>query len=250
MDNFLHVNIMKFEVNDNKTIITIFERVSEVMDEVRLEYDSDGVRCRALSRSHVEFVQFDLQSSFFTEYNVDTPDAICVDLSELNKVLKRCKNNDTLSMSVDEGNLIVTFSGDSTRTFNIRLIDLEYESPNAPVLDLPVTLDMDSDVLADMLDDALLFSESARFTVDEDYLYCHGEGDFGDTTSKYIHGEQITESVASTFNIPSLKGMLKTKSLAKNCTLRLGENQPLLLTFNVDDGVLEFMIAPRIETDY
>lgn len=237
---------MKLVLNNNKQFKQVFEVISNITDEIRIECDTDGLRLRALSRSHIEYVSLDLKSRFFDEYACETPETICLDIMEFNKVLKRCKNEDRLIMGTDDSNLVLTFEGDSTRVFHVRLIDLEYDTPNAPVLELPVTLNIDTSVLVDMLDDAVLFSESARFDVDGDYLYCRGEGGFGDTVSKYVHGERVVDSVGSMFNIGSLKSMLRMSSICDDVSMSLGDDNPLFLTFDIGDGVLEFMLAPRV----
>ena len=242
---------MFLELSDNIILKNCFEAISTIVDEVSLECDSEGMRLRALDRSHITFVEMDLKSDLFDSYKCETPEKVNVDTDELMKVLKRCKSKDLLRLETDESNLKLTFDGDSTRLFNIRFIDISYDSPVPPKVELPVSLSLPVEVLSDFLEDMLLFDETVDFVVDEDYLKCVCDGDFGDSTVQYIHGENVNEVVKSKFNIPKIKDMLRAKKLSKVVTLELGSDMPLFLTYNISngDGKLSFLLAPRLEAE-
>ena len=121
--------MFKIELHDSSIFKTIFKSISSIIDEVILECDEEGMRLRALDRSHITFIQLELKNELFTEYICDTPEKISIDTTELMKVLNRLKSKDVLGLTTDEGNLIITLTGDATRTFRIKFIDLEYESP-------------------------------------------------------------------------------------------------------------------------
>lgn len=242
---------MELTLYNNNIMKDLFDAISTIVDEVSLECDSEGMRLRALDRSHISFVGMDLKSSLFDEYNCETPEKINIDTSELMKILKRCKSNDLLKIETNEGNLRLTFEGDSTRQFSLRLIDISYESPQPPTINPPVTLKIPVEILNDFLKDMSIFGETITFIVDEDYLKCNGENEFGDTEVKYLHGENINEVVQSTFNIAKIQDMLRAKKLNKEIILKLGLDTPLLLSFEIgmNDGELEFLLAPRLQED-
>ena len=121
---------------------------------------------RALDRSHIAFVEMDLQSSLFDEYKCEKPEKIVIDSNALTKVLKRCNSKDLLRLETDESHLILKFEGDNIRTFNLTLIDVEYESAVPPTIEHPVSVPIPEDALVDME----LFCETLSFNVDEDYL--------------------------------------------------------------------------------
>ena len=242
---------MKLELYNNNILKDIFETINMIVDEIGIECDNEGIRLQAIDRSHITFVSLDLKSSLFDEYTCETPEKICLDTGELMKVLKRCKNNDLLKWESDISNLHLTFEGDSTREFNIRLIDLEYESPQPPELNPPVTLKLPVETLNDFLGDIELFGETIQFTVDENYFTASGDGDFGDSTVKYLHGEHVREVVVSRFNIARIKDMLRAKKLNKEINLKLGTDMPLILEYdiNIGEGLLSFLLAPRLDIE-
>ena len=240
---------MRLELTNNRIMKDCFDTISRIIDEIVLECDAEGIRLHALDRSHITFVEMDLRESLFDDYNCDEPEKIMVDAGELMKVLKRCKPKDRLFMESDESKLILKFEGDSTRTFKISLIDSDYESQKPPELNHKIHLKIPVTVLEDGLEDTLVFGESVQFLVDEDYFICKSNNDMGDTETKYIHGEHVSDVVGSTFNIKKIKDMLVAKKLSREIILGLGDDMPLTLRFDIglDDGYLSFLLAPRLE---
>lgn len=241
----------KAELNNTNIFKTAFDSIASIIDEVTLTADSEGIRLKALDRSHITFVDLELDADLFNEYICDVPEKMNIDTSEFMKVLKSSKPNDILQLSVDESNFIIVFEGDATRKFNIRLIDLEYENATPPMIDHPINLTIPSELLKDALNDMKLFSEKIIFTVDQDYLKLSTEGTFGDGEIKYIHGENVTETCQAIFDIGKLISIMKASKFSKECTLNLGNDLPLKITMELvtGDGRLSYLLAPRIERD-
>ena len=145
---------MKFELANNKIVKDCLETVCLIIDELVFEADSEGIRLRALDKSHISFIDMEWKSILFDTYECKEPCSFTVDASELLKIIKRIKTDDVLSAGLDEGNLILKYNGDSTRTFKLRLIDVEYETPVPPTVNYPVHLSIPTDVFNDSIVDA------------------------------------------------------------------------------------------------
>ena len=242
---------MKFEISNNKIIRDSLETVCIIIDELCFEADSEGIRLRALDKSHISFIDMEWKSILFDTYQCSEPCSFTVDASELLKIIKRIKPDDVLSLGLDEGNLILKYNGDSTRTFKLRLIDVEYETPTPPTVEYPVTLQIPVDVFNDAIVDAELYGEKISLSVDNDYFITSADGEFGVNHNRYLHGESIGDYVKSTYSIPKIKEMLKAKGLSHEVRLGLGNDLPLTLEYHspTNDYKLGFLLAPRIETD-
>ena len=242
---------MKFEISNNKIIRDCVETVCIIIDELCFECDSESIRLRALDKSHITFLDLEWKDHLFDMYQCKEPISFCVDASELLKIIKRIKTNDVLSMGLDEGNLILTYSGDSTRTFKLRLIDVEYETPVPPKVEYPVHLNIPTDVFTDAISDAELYGEKISLSCDNDYFITSADGEFGVNHNRYLHGESIGDYVKSTYSIPKIKEMLKGKSLSHEVQLGLGNDLPLTLEYHspTNDYKLGFLLAPRLEVD-
>lgn len=242
---------MKFELSNNKIVKDCLETVCLIIDELSFECDAEGIRLRALDKSHITFIDLEWVHHLFDAYECKEPVSFCVDASEFLKVIKRIKSNDVLSIGLDEGNLILTYNGDSTRTFKLRLIDVEYETPVPPTVEYPVTLQIPVNVFADAISDAELYGEKISLSCDNDYFITSADGEFGVNHNRYLHGESIGDYVKSTYAIPKIKEMLKGKSLSHEVVLGLGNDLPLTLEYHspTNDYKLGFLLAPRLE-DY
>ena len=243
--------MIRFEISNNRIIRDCLETVCIIIDELVFECDSESIRLRALDKSHISFIDMEWKESMFDMYQCSEPVSFTVDASELLKIIKRIKGDDVLSLGLDEGNLILKYEGDSSRTFKLRLIDIEYETPVPPTVNYPVTLNIPVKVFDDAVADAELCGDKISLSCDNDYFITSADGDFGINHNRYLHGENIGDYVKSTYSIPKIKEMLKGKSLSHEVRLGLGNDLPLTLEYHspTNDYKLGFLLAPRIETD-
>lgn len=241
----------KLELSDNSIFKEAFDSITAIVDEVICVVDSEGFRINAIDRSHIVFVTLDLKPTVFDSFESVQPERITIDTSEFMRILKRMKKQDILTLTNDEGNLIIKLSGDVDREFKIRLIDSDYEIPQPPAIEPPCLINVNSGLIKDCIGDMELFSDKLSFMIDEDYLRVITDGEFGDADVKYLHGADIYEVVRSMFSIEKLKQMMKASNFSNDVELALGNDMPLILNFVLpaDDGKLSFLLAPRLETD-
>jgi proliferating cell nuclear antigen len=243
--------MFKAELSNPNILKTSFDAISSIVDEVQIQTDSEGFRLDALDRSHITFVHLELKSSLFDEFVCDEPEKINIDTDEFMKVLKRSKSTDRVIMSLDEGNFIITFEGEAKRTFKIRLIDIEYESPTPPQLNSPTKFEIPFNLLKDSIQDMDLFSDKITLMVDSEKFRASAEGEFGDANIEYIHGEKIDTEAKSVFSLEKIREMLKADKFSEMAIINLGTDIPLYLTLRRVDGEVElsFLLAPRIESE-
>lgn len=244
--------MVNLELMDNKIFKDAFESITRIVDEVVCKVDSEGFHVSAIDRSHICFVSLNLEPSVFDEFECDVPEKLCIDTDEFMRILKRIKKNDILKLSVDENNLIITFEGDVTRTFKIKLIDIDYESPSAPDVPLQCSINVDSGLVKDAITDMELFSEKLYFLIDKEYFIVNADGEFGDAQFKYLHGENgINEVAKSSFSIDKLKDVFTASKFSDIVEINLGIDMPIKIKFELvtGDGELEFLLAPRIEAE-
>lgn len=243
---------MKMELINNDIFKHCFESVSRIVDEVTCDVDSEGFHMEAIDRSHICFVSLNLTYDLFDTFECEAPERLCLDTNEFMQILKRMKKNDVLGLSVDENNLIINLMGEVEKTFKIRLIDIDYDAPKSPNLELPVGVEMESNLLKDALGDMDLFGDSLTIEIDTDYVYIYTNGEFGDANFKYLHGETgITENVKSSYSIPKLKDIFSASKFSDTVKIMLGNDMPVKFEFHTigEDGILGFLLAPKINQE-
>lgn len=211
----------------------------------------DGIYMDAIDRSHITFVHLELKNELFDEYSVDGEEKINIDTEELVKVLKRVRSTEIITLETDENNLIISIENDAKRSFRIRLIDISYEKPKTPKLDLPVSVEVPVDVLRDAIRDLEMFNDKIVFEVDENKLLITGESEFGDVKIEYPHAEEVDSKVRSVYSLEKVKEMLKAYKFSDRVIVSLGNDTPLDLTFELPEGEgrLTFLLAPRLEAE-
>ena len=176
----------KVELSNNSVIKNSFESISKLVDEITLTADSEGMHLRALDRSHITFITLDLDKTLFDEYECDVPEKMAIDCDDFYKLLKKCEKDDMLKLSVDESNLLITFEGDARRKFKLPFIDMEYDNPTPPNIDLPCKITIPSTLLKNYIDDMGFFSDKLDFIIDENYFKVKTSGQKGEAETEKI----------------------------------------------------------------
>lgn len=243
--------MFKLILSDPSIFKTSFDAISSIVDEVQIEVDSDGLRLNAIDRSHVTYVHLELKESLFDVYECDKPIKLNLDTEELMKVLKRSKSDDVMELTVDAGSLIITFEGAVKKTFKVKLIDLEYDTPAQPQIEYPININIPITTLKEAIQDIEIVADRVLFDVDEDKLTLEAVGEFSDAKVEYLHGEKITETAKAIYAIENIKEMLKAEKFADNTYVQFGDDMPLTLVLELlnNEGELSFLLAPRIEEE-
>lgn len=228
--------------------------ISELIEEGRFKIKKDGIELLAADRAVVAVVDFKFSSKNFKEYRFQSDSTIGINLNNLLQVLKRAKSADVLKMELKEDSLSMIFEGRSKRKFTLPLIEIREEVPaGIEKLSFPAKVELDSEVLADGIDDADLVSDSVVMELDKDKFILKAQGDSSSTELELRAGEdckiETKESVRARYSIDYLKKMLKAKKLCDRVVLALNTNYPLKMTFNYSGGLvsLSFILAPRVE---
>lgn len=243
--------MFKLVLSDPSIFKTSFDAISSIVDEIQIEVDSDGLRLNAIDRSHITYVHLELKENLFDIYECDKPIKLNLDTEELMKVLKRSKNDDVMELTTDAGNLILTFEGAVKKTFKVKLIDLEYDTPDQPDIPYDLKIPIPITILKEAIQDIEIVADRVSFTVDEDNIILEAVGDFADAKVEYLHGEKVNEKVRAIYAIENIKEMLKAEKFADNTYISLGTDMPLTLYLELlnDEGLLSFLLAPRLEDE-
>ena len=242
--------MFKCSVIDTSEFKNIFEGLARIIDETQLQADSEGLRCEALSRDHVSFINLDFEKDSFMEFVCDEPMKLNISTDEFYKVLKRAKSNDEIYLEADENNIILTFKGSATRRFTIRQIDLEYSNPGMP--ELPFTIKeihTNFNIFKQGVDDCEMYSDKFTLMFDENNISIETMEVVGEIKEQWAHDKMNVLPTKSTYSCEKIKDFLKINKVTEELILSLGEDMPLLCKLIGSYVEIQFMLAPRIEAD-
>ena len=248
---------MKLSLAEPKYFKDSIAIISDLVEEARFKITKNAVEMVAMDPANVAMVIFKLPSSAFAEYDVKKELEVGIHLGEMKQVMRRAKQNDTVSLEVTSENRIqVTFRGANVRTFSMPIIEFEEKEQKVPELNFPVSITTPSANLVDAIEDVDIIAESVTFVAEPDKLVLMAEEDMSNAKIE-IKKDDLTKIKADTqdkirakYSIEYLKKMISGSKLADTVQIRFNKDYPLKLDFKeVDKVMLSFILAPRVEND-
>lgn len=248
---------MKLVLAEPKYLKESISIISDLVNEARFKINKEGIELVAMDPANVAMVVFKLLSSSFTEYDVKKDVEIAINLSNLKQILRRANPNDMLTLELDGDNkLKIQLKGNTTRTFNLPLIDLEEKDRKIPDLKFSVSISMPTAVFNEAIQDVDVVSESVTFLAEPKKFTVHAEGDLSQASIEIKDGKEIkinvegNEKIRSKYSVEYLKKMINGSKIADEMVIRFNKDYPLKVEYKALDKVLlSFILAPRVEND-
>ena len=248
---------MKLVLAEPKYFKDSISIISELVSEAKFKVNADGLEMIAMDPANVAMVIFKLLSSSFTEYDAKEPEEVSINLNNLKQILRRAKNDDTLTLETTEDNkLKIQLKSNTTRSFSIPTLDIEDKEQKVPELNFPIVIEADSDVLSEAIEDVSVVAESVTFLGEKEQLSVKAEGDLSKAFIEIKNGERTsiktdsTEKFKAKYSLEYLKKMVAGGKLSDNLSLHFNTDYPMKLEYKVTDKLLlSFILAPRVDND-
>jgi proliferating cell nuclear antigen len=251
--------MFKIKVNDAKQLRDMITAISILVDEATFDITPDGMKLRAMDPSRVAMVDFEWPKTVFDEYTCDAPMKMCVNISEMLKLLKRAGKDEAVELSLDEktGRLQLTISGKYTRAFNMPTLEAAEEEVPTPKIAFNVHVKATTQGLREAIEDATLVSDHVKIEADPEKLVLHATGDLMGANIELKKGSDALldldakEAAKATFSLSYLAEIIKAAvSTSDIATLEFSTDMPIRLDFQQPkEGKLTFYLAPRIEVE-
>lgn len=249
---------MKFTLAEPKYLVDSISIISDLVTESRIKIDKDKIELIAMDPANVAMIDFKLLSSAFTEYTVENPREIGVSLESLKQILKRAKPSDVVTLELDDkkNKLKIQIKGESTRTFNLSLIDIEEKEQRIPDLKFPIKIKTNTLIFDEAIEDMDIVAESVALVAEPNLFTVEAESNLN-TAKVEISTDQETniemenkEAIKSKYSIEYLKKIIKGSKLADTVTLQFNKDYPLRLDYLVKDKLsLSVILAPRVSSE-
>jgi len=245
---------MKLVLSDSRFLKEPISIISELVTEVKLKLNKDKIQLVAMDPANVAMIVFNLLSSSFAEYEANNEE-ICVNLDNLKNILKRAKASDSLVIELEKNKMKITIKGDTTRTFNLALIDLSTNEQKVPDLDFPIKITTNTMLFDEAIEDMDIVSDSVNFILKDKKFVVSTEGNFSNAHVELIPGNEtvINTSVAdakSRYSLEYLKKIIKASKLTNDVTIQFDKDYPLKIDYIIKDRLsLSFLLAPRVSNE-
>ena len=244
---------------DAKFLKDMMSAISILIDEATFDVTSDGIKLRAMDPSRVAMVDFEWPKTVFDEYVCSETMKMCVNISEMLKLLRRTGKDESLELSLDEktGRLKITIKGKYVRTFNMPTLEAMEEEVPTPKVTFNVRAKIVTEGLREAIEDASLVSDHVRIEADNEKMVMQATGDLMGATIEFKRGSdalldiEAKEASKATFSLSYLSEIVKAAVATSDiATLEFSTDMPIKLDFKQPkEGKLTFYLAPRIEVE-
>jgi len=251
--------MFKLKVADAKQLRDMITSISILVDEATFKLDAEGIKLRAMDPSRVAMIDFEWSKTVFEEYACTEPTKMCINITELLKLLKRANRGETLELSTDEktGKLQITIAGKYTRNFTMPTLEASEEEVPTPKITFNAKIKATTEGLSQAIEDAQLVSDHVKIEVDPEKLVFNASGDLMGATITLQKGSDTLleldarEPQKATFSLSYLTEIIKAASATSDiATLEFSSDMPIKLDFQqAREGKLTFFLAPRIESE-
>jgi proliferating cell nuclear antigen len=251
--------MFKLRVSDVKPLRDMITSISILVDEATFKINPEGITLRAMDPSRVAMVDFEWPKATFEEYTATQPTKMCINITELLKLLKRAAKDEPVELTLDEttAKLQIKITGKYTRNFTMPTLEATEEEVPTPKITFNIKAKTTTDGLSQAIEDAQLVSDHVKIEADNEKLTFTATGDLMGATiilqkgSDAILDLEAKEPAKATFSLSYLTEIIKTATATSDiATLEFSSDMPIKLDFQQQkEGKLTFYLAPRIETE-
>jgi proliferating cell nuclear antigen len=251
--------MFKLKVADAKLLRDMATAISILVDEATFKIEPEGLTLRAMDPSRVAMIDFEWPKTIFEEYACAEPARMCVNISELLKLLKRAGKEETVELALDEktGRLEIKITGKYSRNFTMPTLEASEEEVPTPKITFNVKAKTTTQGLSQAIEDAQLVSDHVRVEADAEKLVLNASGDLMGATITLQKGSDALldldakEKAKATYSLSYLSEIIRAASATSDiATLEFSTDMPIRIDFlQTKEGKLTFFLAPRIETE-
>ncbi len=244
---------MLLKLDAPKLLSDIISIISELVLEVRMKVNKQGLSIIAIDPANVALVSFKLPAEAFSQIEVEE-ETLGVSLESLKSVLKRCSPGSSLILQTEDNLLKIQIQDKIRREFKLSLIDIEEEEKAMPNLEFLAKIEMPGIDLAEAIEDCNIVADACAFITQQNKFIIEAKGSLNSAKSSFSSDEVKIETkeggeIKSKYSLEYLQKFIKATKLAEKTIINFSTDYPLKLEFKTPKMELAFVLAPRVETE-
>ncbi|MBI2630074.1 proliferating cell nuclear antigen (pcna) [Candidatus Pacearchaeota archaeon] len=240
---------MLLKLDNPKVLSDVVSIISELVTEVRIKVNKEGLGVVAIDPANVALVSFKLPVSAFSTFDVQE-EILGVSLDSLRSVLKRCSIGSSLILQTEEGLLKIEIFDKIKRTFNLALINIDTEEKVMPSLEFICRVEMQSTDFSQAIEDCSIVSDACSFSMIDHKFTIEAKG-LNSAKSEFSSDEVVIagDKGKAKYSLEYLQKFVRACKLSEKAIINFSNDYPLKLEFKQRDFELAFVLAPRIESE-
>jgi proliferating cell nuclear antigen len=240
---------MKAKLENPKFFSDVISIISELVSEVKLKFEENGLSIVAVDPANVALVSFKLPKKTFSEYEAGN-EVLGISLDNLKAILRRAKSGSNLIMESKESVLDLTILDRVKRNFSLALIELEGEDKKMPALEFLSQVQIPPVDFCDAIEDCLIVADSCVFIASPENFVIEASGlnsarvEFSNDEVKIISGNSKAR-----YSLEYLQKFMKASKLTDKVIVNFSSDHPIKLEFKNEGFELVFILAPRVDNN-
>ncbi len=240
---------MLVKLEDPTLLSRVIEVISELVTEVRIKLSEFGMSITAIDPANVAMIRFRLPKSAFSQFEAEN-DILGINLDSLKRILKRCSSSTSLILEKRENFLNIQVQDRIRRNFGLNLIEVEAQEKEMPTLDYSAKVEISSPDLISSVEDCSVVSDACSFIVKNGEFIIEAKG-LNSARSEFSGDEAKIEAeeCKSKYSLEYLQKFMKGAKLCEKTQLYFANDHPLKIDIKTEHMELNFLLAPRVETE-
>ena len=240
---------MLVRLDDPSLLSKTVDVISELVTEVRIKVNEFGLSITAIDPANVAMLKFRLPKSAFSQFETGE-EVLGINLDSLKKILRRCGNNTPLTLEKRENCLEIQIQDRIKRNFSLNLIEIEGQEKEMPSLEYSSKVEIASQDLIASVEDCAVVSDACSFLVHNNEFIIESKG-INSARSVFSKDEvkMEAEECKSKYSLEYLQKFTKGAKISEKTVLNFANDHPLKMDIKTEHMELNFLLAPRVETD-
>ncbi len=241
---------MLLKLESPKLLADIISIISELVTEVRLRVNKEGMSLTAIDPANVAMVYFKIPADLFSQFELEKEEVLGLNLESLKAVLRRCQVSGSLTLQKEANVLKLGIHDRIKRDFSLALIDIEGDEKEMPKWEFKSVIKMDSTAFVEVVEDCSIVSDACSFMAEPTKFIVEAHG-LNAARAEFSADEIELYSDNSTarFSLEYLTKFVKGAKVSSRVTISFSDNHPMRIDFPTGNVMLSFVLAPRIEQD-
>jgi proliferating cell nuclear antigen len=249
--------MFKIKMTDARLWKNLTAAIATLVDEASFNVDKDTIKLRAMDPAHVAMVDFELPKTVFDEYICDETTKLCINASEMLKLLRRVGSDESIELNIDpaRARLNIILRSKYTRTFSMATLEPSIDETPTPKLSFNAKVKTTTTFMKDAIEDTMRISDYVKLEANEGKFTLESKGNLGSASieaekeSEEILNLDVKEPSKATFSLNFLSEMIKAASKVSDIiTVEFSTNMPVRLDLELlQQGKFQYYLAPYKE---
>jgi proliferating cell nuclear antigen len=243
-------------------IRTLFEVLKEIVHDVRLRFDSTGVRLLTMDGSKCSCVYLKLRAREFDEYWCPDPVEAGVNMAKMFTLIRSANSRDVVTMYMASrhddrlGLTIQNADNNIVTNFKLKLMDVDHAEINIKDVEYDYIITMSSAKFQKLCRDMASIHDTMTIVSEGNKLVLACNGDCAEQETVLGPADNMTfesstdDKVEGKFSLKFLTLFCKATNLCTTVNLFIKQSFLLILQYQVASlGEIRFCLAPMIDDD-